>query len=101
MQKNFRIIVRGFEHKIVDESVRRIIEIARSSGSKVKGPIPLPTHKEIITTLRGVFRHKDSREQFERSEHKRLVVIFPNSKTIDLLKKIELPTSVSLFVKTV
>ena len=101
MKKKFRILIRGFEHKSVDDSARRIIQVARKSGSKVKGPIPLPNHKEIITVLRGVHKHKDSREQFEKSEHKRLIVVYPNSKTIDQLSKIVLPSSVSLFIKTV
>lgn len=99
--KKIRIIVRGYEHKSVDDAVAKIIGAARSSGSKVKGPIPLPTNKEVITVLRGVFRHKDSREQFERNEHKRLLVVWPNSKTTDSLRVIQLPSSVNLFIKTI
>lgn len=99
--KKIRIIIRGYEHKSVDSAVSKIIGAARSSGSKVRGPIPLPTKKEIFTVLRGVFRHKDSREQFEKNEHKRLIVVWPNSKTTDSLKVIQLPSSVNLLIKAV
>lgn len=95
------IVIWGYEHKTIDETSRQIIEIARSSGSQISGPIPLPTKREIFTVLRGVFRHKDSREQFERKIHKRLITIVPNSKTMDELKRIELPSSISLMIKTV
>lgn len=96
-----KIFVWGYEHKAVDEAVRKIIQIAKSYGSKVRGPIPLPTKKIIFTVLRGVTRHKDSREQFERRTHKRLIVVFPNLKTIDQLKKLTLASSVNLSIKTI
>ncbi len=99
--KKIKIVVCGYEHKSVDDAVSRIIEVARLSGSKVRGPIPLPTRREVFTVLRGVFRHKDSREQFARSQHKRLLVVWLNSKTTDSLKNIQLSTSVSLSIKTV
>lgn len=98
--KKIRIIVRGYEHKSVDKAIAQIISVCRSAGSKIKGPVPLPTRKEVSTVLRGVFRHKDSREQFERNEHKRLIVVGPNSKTMDSLKVIQLPSSVSFLIKT-
>lgn len=97
--QKIKIIISGYEHKNVDETIKKIIIIARSLGSKVYGPIPLPTKKEIFTVLRGVFRHKDSREQFQRSTHKRLLLIKPNSKTMDSLRTMQLPSSVNLIVK--
>lgn len=94
-----RIIIHGFEHKSVDKSAGIIIGLARGSGSKVHGPIPLPTKKNIITVLRGVVMHKDSREQFQRNKHKRLIVLYPNSKTLDSLRRLQLPSSVDLLIK--
>ena len=97
--QKIKIIISGYEHKNVDETIKKIVVIARSLGSKVHGPIPLPTKKEIFTVLRGVFRHKDAREQFERSIHKRLLLVQPNSKTMDSLRTMQFPSSVNLVVK--
>ena len=99
VEQKIKIIISGYEHKNVDQTVHKIVTIARSLDSKVYGPIPLPTKKEIFTVLRGVFRHKDAREQFERRIHKRLLLIKPNSKTMDSLRTIQLPSSVNLVVK--
>lgn len=69
-------------------------------GSKVSGPIPLPTQREIVTILRSPHKYKDSREQFELKTHKRLIDIYsPNSKTVDSLSKLDLPAGVSIQIK--
>lgn len=82
--EKIRIKIKGYEHATVDAAAQRIVEAAKRSGSQVSGPIPLPTDKEIITILRATHKYKDSREQFERRTHKRLIdVICPTQKTTD------------------
>ncbi len=92
-----RVKIKGYEHSIVDAAAAKIVETAKRTGSRVAGPIPLPTNKEIITILRAVHKYKDSREQFELRTHKRLIdVIRPTNKTIDALKNLELPAGVEI-----
>ena len=72
----------------------------KKNGSRVSGPVPLPTKKEVVTILRAVHKYKDSREQFEQRTHKRLIdVIAPNQKTIDALQRLEMPAGVAINVK--
>lgn len=97
-----RIKLRGFDHKSLDASARKIIDTARRSGAKVAGPVPLPTRVRRFTVLRGPFKHKDSREHFEIRTHNRLVDITnPNKKTIEGLMTLDLPTGVEIEIKTV
>ncbi|ADR37082.1 MULTISPECIES: 30S ribosomal protein S10 [Oceanithermus] len=97
-----RIKLRGFDHKSLDASARKIVETARRSGAKVAGPVPLPTRIRRFTVLRGPFKHKDSREHFEIRTHNRLVDITnPNKKTIESLMTLDLPTGVEIEIKTV
>ncbi|WP_293172780.1 30S ribosomal protein S10 [Oceanithermus sp.] len=97
-----RIKLRGFDHKSLDASARKIVETARRSGAKVAGPVPLPTRVRRFTVLRGPFKHKDSREHFEIRTHNRLVDITnPNKKTIESLMTLDLPTGVEIEIKTV
>ena len=73
--QKIRIKLKSYEHKLIDQSAERIVETAKRTGARVSGPIPLPTEREIVTILRAVHKYKDSREQFERRTHKRLIEI--------------------------
>ena len=95
-----RVKIKGYEHTIVDAAAAKIVETAKRTGSRVAGPIPLPTNKEVITILRAVHKYKDSREQFELRTHKRLIdVLAPTAKTIDALKHLDLPAGVDIELK--
>ena len=95
-----RIKLKAYEHSIIDQSAARIVETAKRTGSRVSGPIPLPTEKEIVTILRSPHKHKDSREQFEMRTHKRLIDIHnPNPRTVDAMMKLDLPAGVEIEIK--
>lgn len=97
VKEKVRIKVKGYEHGLVDTAAAKIIETAKRSGSRVAGPIPLPTNREVITILRAVHKYKDSREQFELKTHKRLIdVIRPTNKTVEALQSLELPAGVEI-----
>ena len=84
--KKIRIRLKAYDHKILDNSVAKIVEAAKSTGASVKGPIPLPTEKQVYTLLRAVHKDKDSREQFEIRTHKRLLdIVNPTAQTMDVL----------------
>ena len=92
--------MKAYEHSLIDASGAEIVETANRMGSKVSGPIPLPTQREVVTILRSPHKDKDSREQFELKTHKRLIDIYsPNSKTVDSLSKLDLPAGVSIQIK--
>ena len=98
--QKIRIKLKAYEHTLVDQSAARIVETAKRSGSRVSGPIPLPTEKEIVTILRSPHKHKDSREQFEQRTHKRLIdILQPTQKTVDALTKLDLPAGVEIEIK--
>ncbi len=98
--QKIRIKLKAYEHGIIDQAAARIVETAKRTGSRVSGPIPLPTEKEIITILRSPHKHKDSREQFEMRTHKRLIdILSPTPKTIDALTKLDLPAGVEIEIK--
>ena len=98
--QKIRIKLKSYEHKLIDQSAERIVETAKRTGARVSGPIPLPTEREIITILRAVHKYKDSREQFERRTHKRLIDINnPNPKTVDAMMKLDLPAGVEIEMK--
>ncbi len=100
--KNIRIKIKSYDHKIIDESIGKIINIAKSTGATIKGPIPLPTHREVFTVLRATHKYKDSREQFERRTHKRILdVINPGPKTLNMLQHIILPSGISVEIKII
>ncbi len=85
---------------MIDQSAARIVETAKRTGTKVSGPIPLPTDKEIVTILRAPHKYKDSREQFELRTHKRLIDIYsPSAKTVDSLMRLDLPAGVDIRIK--
>jgi small subunit ribosomal protein S10 len=97
VKEKVRIKVKGYEHSIVDAAAQKIVETAKRTGSRVAGPIPLPTSKETITILRAVFKYKDSREQFEYRTHKRLIdIIRPTNKTVEALQSLDLPAGVEI-----
>lgn len=98
--QKIRIKLKAYDHELIDQSATKIVDAAKRSGAKVSGPIPLPTEKEIVTILRAVHKYKDAREQFEIRTHKRLIDVFnPTAKTIETLKKLDLPKGVELSIK--
>ena len=98
--KKIRIKLWAYEHSLVDQAAERIVETARRTGSKVSGPIPLPTEKEVVTILRATHKYKDSREQFEQRTHKRLIdVQNPTRATFDAMEKLDLPAGVEIEIK--
>ncbi len=98
--QKIRIKLKGYEHNLVDQSAERIVETAKRTNARVSGPIPLPTEKEIVTILRSPHKYKDSREQFERRTHKRLIDLYNfNDRTRDALMKLDLPAGVEIEIK--
>ena len=94
-----RITLKAYDHQLIDQSAKKIIETAKKTGAQVSGPVPLPTKKEVVTILRAVHKYKDSREQFERRTHKRLIdIVVPGAKTMESLIKIDLPAGVDIDV---
>jgi small subunit ribosomal protein S10 len=99
-QEKIRIRLKAYDHRVLDESAKRIVETAERTGAKVAGPVPLPTRVERFTVRRSTFVHKDSHEHFEIRTHKRLIdVIEPDDKTIDSLMRLNLPAGVDIEIK--
>ena len=99
-EKAIRIRLTAYEHEILDQSVEKILTVASKTNAKVKGPIPLPTEKQVYTILRATFKYKDSREQFEIRTHKRLIYITnPTTETVETLRKLDLPSGVDIDIK--
>jgi small subunit ribosomal protein S10 len=99
-KEKIRIRLKAYDHRVLDQSARRIVEAAESSGAVIVGPVPLPTKIEKFTVIRSPFIDKDSREQFEIRTHKRLIdVVEPGSKTIDTLMRLNLPAGVDIEIK--
>jgi len=99
-KQRIRIRLKAYDHRIIDQSAKLIVETAERTGANVVGPIPLPTERKVYTVQRSTFVHKDAREQFEMRVHKRLIEITdPRSKTIDALTNLNLPAGVSIEVK--
>ena len=100
MANVMRIILKAYDHQLIDQSAKKIIETVRKNGSEVSGPVPLPTKKEVVTILRAVHKYKDSREQFEMRTHKRLIeIIDPTPETINALMHLDLPAGVDIEIK--
>ena len=100
VNEKIRFKIKGYDHATVDIAAAKIVEAAKRSGARVSGPIPLPTDKEIVTILRAVHKYKDSREQFERRTHKRLIdILNPNQKTVEALMSLDLPAGVEIEIK--
>lgn len=99
-KEKIRIRLKAYDHKLLDQSAKKIVETAKNTGAMVSGPIPLPTERNIYTILRSTHVHKDSREQFEMRTHKRLIdILAPNPKTVDALMHIDLPAGVDVEIK--
>jgi small subunit ribosomal protein S10 len=95
-----RVKIRGFDHRLVDQSVRQIVDTVERTGAIVVGPIPLPTKIEKFCVIRSPNIDKDSREQFEIRTHKRLIdILQPSAKTIDALSQLNLPSGVQVDIK--
>lgn len=100
--QKFRIRIRAYDHKILDNSVKQIIDITKRYGAEVSGPVPLPVEIRKYTVNRSTFVHKNSREQFEMRIHKRIIdILNPDSKIIDALTNINLPSGVDIEVKMI
>ena len=99
-QNKIRVRLKSYDSTIIDAAAAKVVDVAKRNGSRVSGPIPLPTDREIVTILRAVHKYKDSREQFEMRTHKRLIdVLDPQQKTIEALMSIELPAGVEIEIK--
>ena len=99
-QPRIRIKIKAYDHKVIDSSVRQIIDTALRYGAEVHGPVPLPTETHKYTVNRSSFVHKDSREQFEMRIHKRLIdIINPTAQVIDALMDLNLPAGVDIEIK--
>ena len=95
-----RIKLKSYEHSLVDMASAKIVEVVKRTGGEVSGPIPLPTEVKKYTILRAVHKYKDSREQFERRTHKRLIDINnPSKETVDALSHLDLPSGVDIQIK--
>ncbi|MFA5795313.1 MAG: 30S ribosomal protein S10 [Candidatus Brocadiia bacterium] len=100
LKLKMRVKIEGYDHRTVDQAVVNIVDTAKRSGAKLKGPIPLPTKIERYTVLRSPHVDKKSREQFEIRTHKRLIdIIEPSPKTIDALRNLNLPAGVEIRIK--
>ena len=98
--QKIRIKLKAYDHVLLDLACAKIIETANKNGSKVAGPIPLPTDKEVVTIIRSQHKHKDSREQFECRTHKRMIDIYsPTQKAVDSLMRLDLPAGVDVKIK--
>ena len=98
--QNMRIRLKAYDHTVIDQAAAKIVETAKRTGAEVSGPIPLPTDKKVVTILRAVHKYKDSREQFERRTHKRLIDVHnPNPRTVDAMMKLDLPAGVEIEIK--
>lgn len=99
-EQRIRVKIRAYDHKIIDQATRTIIETARRSGAKIVGPMPLPTEKNRYTVIRSAFIDKNSREQYEMRVHKRLIdIVDPVAKTIEDLSSLNLPAGVDVEIK--
>lgn len=95
-----RIKIRAYDHKVIDQSTRTIIDTALRTGASIKGPVPLPTEKHKYTVNRSTFVHKNAREQYEMRVHKRLIdIVDPTPKTVESLMSLNLPAGVDVEIK--
>ena len=98
--QKIRIRLKAYDHEIIDQSTKKIVETVVRTGAKIRGPIPLPTEKHRYTVIRSPHVNKDSREHFEMRIHKRLIdIIDPAAKTIESLQRLDLPAGVDIEIK--
>ena len=99
-KQKIRVKVEGYDHGLVELATARIIEAAAKNGSQISGPVPLPTEREIVTVIRSPHKYKDSREQFEKRTHKRLIDIYNvSSRLVEVLTRLEMPAGVDIQIK--
>ncbi len=95
-----RVRLKSFDHRVIDDAAKKILDTALSTGAKVVGPVPLPTERKIITVLTSPHVEKNAQEHFQVLTHKRVIdIIDPTSKTIDALMHLELPAGVGIQIK--
>ena len=100
LTSRIRIKIRAYDHKLIDQSAKQIVDTAKRSGAQITGPVPLPTEKTRYTVNKSTFVHKDSRDQYEMRIHKRLIdIMTPTQKTIDSLTNLNLPAGVDVEIK--
>ena len=98
--EKIRIRLRGFDHEVLDQSSKLIVDTAQQNGSRVSGPIPLPTERNLYCVIRSPHMYKDSRDQFEMRTHKRLIdILDPTPSTVDKLMNLKLPAGVDIEIK--
>ncbi|MBI1425114.1 MAG: 30S ribosomal protein S10 [Gammaproteobacteria bacterium] len=98
--QNIRIRLKAFDHRLIDQSAKEIVDTAKRTGAVVRGPIPLPTKKERFTILISPHANKDARDQYELRTHKRLLdIVQPTDKTVDALMKLDLAAGVDVQIK--
>ncbi|MCH8819798.1 MAG: 30S ribosomal protein S10 [Acidobacteria bacterium] len=100
LEEKIRIRLKAYDHRVLDQSAKEIVEIAKRTGARVSGPVPLPTTINRYTVLRSPHVDKKSREQFEIRTHKRLVdILEPTPQTVDALMKLDLPAAIDVEIK--
>ncbi len=100
MAQTIRIKLKAYDHEIIDQSARKIVDTANRTGAGVCGPVPLPTRIQKFAVIRSPFKDKDSREHFEMRTHKRLIdIVDPTPKTVDSLMRLDLPAGVDIELK--
>lgn len=99
-KQRIRIKIRAYDHKIIDQSAKTIVDTARRTGAQIIGPVPLPVEKKKYTVLSSTFVHKNSRDQYEMRIHKRLIdIVEPTAATVDSLMSLSLPAGVDVEIK--
>ncbi|MEA2113719.1 MAG: 30S ribosomal protein S10 [Patescibacteria group bacterium] len=102
VKQKIRIRIQAYDHKLIDQSVKQILEVVERHGANISGPVPLPTEIHKYTVNRSTFVHKDAREQYEMRVHKRLIdIINPEHKVIDALMELSLPAGVDIEIKMI
>ena len=95
-----RIKIKAYDHKVIDQTARKIVETAERTGAGVTGPVPLPTEMHRVTVNRSSFVHKNARDQYEMRVHKRVIdILNPTAKTVDQLTSLDLPAGVDIEIK--
>lgn len=98
--QKIRIVLKAFDHRVLDLSAQQIMETAERTGARTAGPIPMPTTNKKFTVIKGPHVHKDGREYFELRIHKRLIeILAPSSKTMDSLTRLNMPAGVDIAIK--
>ena len=102
MSEKVRVKLKAYDHRVLDNAAKKIVETVQRTGGEISGPVPLPTEIEKFTILRAVHKYKDSREQFEMRTHKRLIdVINPKKEIVEALSHIDLPSGVDIEIKMI